>query len=56
MRIRILIDEYDYIVGRDYYNSRKKEWPYERIFSTSNYIELLLFVVGNAQCHKLYHA
>jgi hypothetical protein len=40
MRIRILIDEYDYIVGRDYYNIGEKEWPYERIFSTLIYIEL----------------
>ncbi len=38
MRIRILIDEYDYIEGRDYYDTSKKEWPYERIFSTLIYI------------------
>ncbi len=40
MRIRILIDEYDYIEGRDYYDTSKKEWPYERIFSNLIYIEL----------------
>jgi hypothetical protein len=56
MRIRILIDEYDYIVGRDYYNISKKEWPYERIFFNLELYWALLFVVGNAQRHKLYHA